>query len=304
MAAGVFSLPQWPHIHPADYYEAAGAVREATRGIPSCVAGPEHADALEALARRIDTDFAAVFSARQLAIIHDWKVREDHARRPARGTAADRYRARLRRAAGGALRGAAGPLDWAALAVEGVEKYGLPASAAIKIFEEELHPADAAGGVDWRAAARRCDPGSAESNQATRNKSLAFEAVLEEAVRAAGIEFETEESRREAWNALPRPRPHLLTPDIVVPGGFLLDAGDGGGPRTVYWLDAKNMFGVATAFITAKAKKTVKAYCDAFGPGALVYSGGVVAGYADIFDPRALVLGAQSLFEGPPAGRQ
>lgn len=163
----------------------------------------------------------------------------------------------------------------------------MPALAAAAARRGES-PRLLAAARDWQLRWVERSPGAtdARAQATTRAASEAYEGAVGRWLEAAGVAYETEEARRAAWDAAPpAARGPLLTPDFVIPGGALVNG------RRVFWVDAKDMPGVATPFVTAKLRKTLRKYAAAFGPGALVYSGGLVDG----FDPGALLLDGSAL---------
>jgi hypothetical protein len=118
------------------------------------------------------------------------------------------------------------------------------------------------------AAIFEADLSSQLHAERTKARAQAYENAVGEFLRAAGARFETEnELRAEQIARLGAPR---LTPDFLFREPVRIHG------RPVYWLDAKNypMYG---GKITAKsiARQAVK-YTEAFGPGAMVFSGGLV----------------------------
>lgn len=120
-------------------------------------------------------------------------------------------------------------------------------------------------------AAAAADLGSRGHNERVRKASLAFEAAVARQLRAGGHAFLTEAEARAAAAAAGRPPP-ALTPDFLLSPPARAPGGE-----AVHWVDAKNFphyaaGGPGSQKITEQAAK----YCAAFGPGAFVFSGGLL----------------------------
>jgi hypothetical protein len=101
-------------------------------------------------------------------------------------------------------------------------------------------------------------------------KSEEYEDAVETFLRVRGAQFKTEVDLRREGPPLGQPGAPHLTPD------FLFTSPVNIGGTLIHWLDAKNypMYG---SRLTAKsiARQAVK-YTAAFGPGAMVFSGGLM----------------------------
>jgi hypothetical protein len=113
------------------------------------------------------------------------------------------------------------------------------------------------------------DLGSRVNANRIRERSQAYEDALGDHLRTLGLEFLTENDLRRAHEASADPGP-LLTPDFLLSEPAHIDG------KTVHWIDAKDypMYGgrlVARGLVSQATK-----YTTAFGPGAMVFSGGVM----------------------------
>ena len=122
------------------------------------------------------------------------------------------------------------------------------------------------------------DLGSRLNADRIRMKSQAYEDAVGAHLRGLGLDFETEDDLRRAHSAvagLP-----LVTPDFLLRRPVSIDG------RRVAWIDAKDYPAVDSRLVMTSLKKQAKKYTDRFGPGAFVFSGGVMC------DSRTARLGA------------
>jgi hypothetical protein len=138
------------------------------------------------------------------------------------------------------------------------------------------------------------DLGSRAQGLRTKSRSMAFEADVGAYLRAQGVGFATEEDLRREHDEHPD-RP-LLTPD------FLLSAPVDCAGRRIHWLDAKNYPAVDAPLVATSTARQVARYTAAFGPGALVFNGGVMCGTAlEAAPPGVLVLDGTAVAKSRPA---
>jgi hypothetical protein len=105
-----------------------------------------------------------------------------------------------------------------------------------------------------------------------RARSQAFEDAVGAHLQSLGVAYRTEEAlRREHAEAGPE-APPLLTPDFLLEAPAVIEG------REVHWLDAKNYPAVDDPVTARSTARQVDKYTAAFGPGALVFSGGVMCG--------------------------
>lgn len=113
-------------------------------------------------------------------------------------------------------------------------------------------------------AIHAADEGSRQNAERVRAEAQAYEDAVGAHLRARGLDFETEEDLRA--------RGVPLTPDFLFRAPVLIDG------RPVRWLDAKN-YGAFDSPLTLKGlKKQAAKYTARFGPGAMVFGGGVMCG--------------------------
>jgi len=101
----------------------------------------------------------------------------------------------------------------------------------------------------------------ASTDEAT--PSRAFERELERMLESRGVRFSSE---------LVSTADEPLTPDILVHGELRF------GEFAVRWIDAKNYWGGVSDVFDKSARLQALKYVARFGPGAVVYSGGVTSG--------------------------
>lgn len=137
------------------------------------------------------------------------------------------------------------------------------------------------------------DFGSAEQGARTKARSEAFEAGVGAFLRAKGVGFATEDDLRARRAAGEGPS---LTPD------FLLSAPITIAGRPVHWIDAKNYPAVDSPLTAKSIASQVARYTAAFGPGALVFNGGVMCGTDLASRGEALVLDGTPLDKNSALG--
>ena len=168
------------------------------------------------------------------------------------------------------------------------ERLRLPPMAVLRqiLAEEGLGAAALADPTQMPArlareaeAASEADLGSRLNSMRARDRSQAYEDALGRHLRGLGLQFQTEDDLRRAHAASGGQGP-LLTPDYLLSEPAHING------RAVHWIDAKDypMYG-GRLMARGLAKQAAK-YTDAFGPGAMVFSGGVMC------DARVLPEGA------------
>lgn len=149
-------------------------------------------------------------------------------------------------------------------------RHDLPPMFVLKALRgHKAEPSEEEG----RAAALG-DEGSALHQHAVRAQAAGFEEVVGAALARLGAPHETEAEARAAGRR--------STPD------FLLSEPTEICGRRVVWLDAKNYLYYGNRLTLPGLKKQVRKYTAEFGPGALVFAGGVACGSPPL---GALVLG-------------
>ena len=118
------------------------------------------------------------------------------------------------------------------------------------------------------AAAAEADLGSRVNADRIRARAQDFEDALGAHLRTLGVGFHTEEDLRRRGGEGP-----LLTPDFLLTGGGIRV-----GDHTVHWIDAKNYLMYGSRLVAASLVAQAEKYTRAFGPGAMVFSGGVMCG--------------------------
>lgn len=157
-----------------------------------------------------------------------------------------------------------------------------PVAVLRQLLVESGHSADAARAMvadpsrlppGLRAelpAILEADLGSRTQGLRTRARSQAFEDAVGGYLLSLGVAYKTEEELRAA--RLEAPGTPLLTPDFLLESPVMI------GGRRVAWIDAKDYPAVDDPLVARSTEKQVRKYTDAFGEGALVYSGGVMCG--------------------------
>ncbi|MFA6165805.1 MAG: TPD domain-containing protein [Gemmatimonadaceae bacterium] len=111
------------------------------------------------------------------------------------------------------------------------------------------------------------DLGSRLNNDRVRARSDTFERVIEDKLRGTGAKFKTEGDLRAEGSA--------LTPDFLFGDEPVRING-----RVVHWLDAKDYSMYGGRLVAASLRKQAEKYTKAFGPGAMVFRGGVACSCA------------------------
>ena len=120
-------------------------------------------------------------------------------------------------------------------------------------------------------AIAEADLGSRLNAGRIRARSQAYEDALGAHLRRRlGLRFRTESDLRLA----PDPRAPLLTPDFLLSEPVLI-AG-----QEVHWVDAKDYPMYGSRLVARSLAQQAAKYTAAFGPGAMVFSGGVMCGAA------------------------
>ena len=136
------------------------------------------------------------------------------------------------------------------------------------------------------------DLGSRLNAERIRARSQAFEDALEGHLRRQGLRFRTEEDLRRA----PDGRAPRLTPD------FLLDEPVRINGEMVSWIDAKDYPMYGGRLVAQNLIRQAVKYTEAFGPGAMVFSGGLMGGGLAPLPkglPRPLFLDGSALMPEP-----
>jgi hypothetical protein len=161
---------------------------------------------------------------------------------------------------------------------------------------ERLPPALAAEAP----AVFEADLGSRLNADRIKARSQAYEAAVEAHLRAQGLargrDYQTEDDLRRAQEGPGRAaRP---TPDFL----FLRPVAVRG--RRVRWLDAKDYMLYGSKLVTASLAKQARKYTAHYGPGAMVFSGGLMCGARVLppgTDEEPLLLDGSHLVPAPPA---
>jgi hypothetical protein len=119
------------------------------------------------------------------------------------------------------------------------------------------------------------DLGSRLNADRIRAKSQAYEDGVGAYLRERGLQFKTEENLRHEHEAAPGPP--LLTPDFLFTRPVTVQ-GRGFAPRRVVWLDAKDYAAIDSKLVMESLAKQAAKYTARFGPGAFVFSGGLMCG--------------------------
>lgn len=110
------------------------------------------------------------------------------------------------------------------------------------------------------------DLGSSINSEKIRLKSQEFENKLGRYLHNLDIHFETEEELRS--------KNQVLTPDFLLTEPVIING------KLVYWIDAKDYPFYGSKLVSKKLNKSVQKYTKAFGPGALIFSGGIMCNTA------------------------
>jgi hypothetical protein len=111
------------------------------------------------------------------------------------------------------------------------------------------------------------DLGSRVNAERIQAAATAYEDALGARLHALGVEFTTE---RDARNS-PQ-QPNALTPDFLLTQPVIING------RVVYWIDAKNYPMYGGRLVAKGLIRQAQKYTEAFGPGAFVFSGGILCG--------------------------
>lgn len=151
------------------------------------------------------------------------------------------------------------------------EGYGEAKIRAMVANPETLPPRLAAEA----AAVFESDLGSRLNADRIKAKSQAYEDAVGAYLKGRGLEFKTENDLRAEHEAATRaqqePAP-LLTPDFL----FTRPVAIGG--RRVVWLDAKDYPLYGGKLVASSLARQAEKYTARFGPGAMVFSGGLMCG--------------------------
>lgn len=151
-------------------------------------------------------------------------------------------------------------------------------------------PSSLPGALSSQAAAVfEADLGSRENSDRIQAAATAYEEELGARLRGLGVEFATERDIRAGWNK-PGAVQNTLTPDFLLTRPITING------KAVHWIDAKNYPMYGSRLVAKGLSRQAQKYTEAFGPGAFVFSGGVLCG-ARV--PPASPL----LLDGSPAGR-
>jgi hypothetical protein len=154
--------------------------------------------------------------------------------------------------------------------VELAAKYRLPPMCALRqvLIERGLDPRrPPAEFADAARAAAEADLGSAHHAAAIRAGADAFEARVADRLRELGLRFETEADLRRRGVA-------DATPDFLLAAPVRING------RPVHWIDAKNYMMYGSRLVARSLQRQAAKYTARFGPGAMVFAGGVRCGAA------------------------
>jgi hypothetical protein len=281
--------------------DALREVRAATRGFGP--ATPAERAALDALAARLSEKHGVALRGDQLAAIRDMEV-STAARHS--GLRAQRHGAAIAKAhaAGDSVLEISARLGIAPLAV--LRQVLVEGGASeTQVREMVADPARLPPRLAAEAAAAfEADIGSRLNADRTKARSQAYEDAVGEHLRRLGVEFRTENDLREAHaRAVARGEapPPLLTPDFVFPRPVRIRA-PGGDAREIWWLDAKNYTLYGSKLVTGSLARQAEKYAKRFGPGAMVFSGGLACGVGVL--PKGAGGTPPLLLDGAHIGRQ
>jgi len=113
------------------------------------------------------------------------------------------------------------------------------------------------------------DLGSRLNADRIRARSQAYEDALGAHLRRLGLRFQTEDDLRRAHEASGRQGP-LLTPDYLLSEPVRVCG------KTVHWIDAKDYPMYGSRLVARSLASQAAKYTAAFGPGAMVFSGGLM----------------------------
>lgn len=175
------------------------------------------------------------------------------------------------------------------------ERLRLPPMAALRqILLEEKHSAAAVRAMivdPSRMPARlareaqaifEADLGSRFNASQSRARSQAYEDALGAHLRRLGLKFQTEDELRHAHRASNSQSP-LLTPDFLLSRPVRINK------SMVHWIDAKDYPMYGSRLVARNLASQATKYTKAFGPGAMVFSGGVMCD-AHVGDQPLLLL--------------
>jgi len=108
------------------------------------------------------------------------------------------------------------------------------------------------------------DLGSRTNAERIHEAATKFEEAVGARLRALGVGFATEQDSRQSGS--------MLTPDFLLDEPIVING------RRVHWIDAKNYPMYGGKLVAKGLEKQAQKYNGAFGPGAFVFSGGVVCG--------------------------
>jgi hypothetical protein len=262
----------------------ARAVAEALRGVRAAIRGfgpatPAERAELDALAARLSKKHGVSLSGAQLAAVRDMEV-STAARHS--GLRAQRYGAEIAKAfaAGDGVLAISARLRIAPLAVlrQVLVEGGTPEA---QVRDLVANPARLPPRLAAEApAVFEADIGSRLNADRTKAQSQAYEDAVGAHLRRLGVEFQTEGDLRDAHEravARGESPPPLLTPDFLLPRPVRIRV-DGTVSRPIAWLDAKNYPAVDSKLVMGGLARQAAKYTTRFGPGAFVFSGGVMCG--------------------------
>jgi hypothetical protein len=115
--------------------------------------------------------------------------------------------------------------------------------------------------------ASESDLGSRANSLRIQSKATAFEEAVAWWLRDMGVEFLTEKDLRSKGGSST-----LLTPDFLLESPIVING------RKIHWIDAKNYPMWGSRLVAKGLSKQAEKYTRAFGPGAMVFNGGVMCG--------------------------
>lgn len=119
------------------------------------------------------------------------------------------------------------------------------------------------------------DLGSRLNADKIRARSQAYEDALGAHLRRLGLRFQTEDDLRRAHEASDGQSP-LLTPDFLLSEPVRIFGPEGLDGKTVHWIDAKDYPMYGSRLVARSLASQAAKYTGAFGPGAMVFSGGLM----------------------------
>lgn len=130
------------------------------------------------------------------------------------------------------------------------------------------------------------DLGSRVNADRIQAAATAFEVALGARLRELGVDFTTENDARQGVTQ------NTLTPDFLLSQPIIIN------DRPVHWIDAKNYPMYGGRLVAKGLARQAQKYTEAFGPGAFVFSGGILCG-ARIMPAAPLLLDGSGVVDRP-----